>query len=51
MDMGPLGAALRDAPESARVIATGALREMFGKLATPAGVSMPYAAWIATGAR
>jgi SAM-dependent methyltransferase len=51
LEMGPLGAALRDAPESTKTVALDALRETFAKIATPNGVSLPFAAWIATGTR
>jgi SAM-dependent methyltransferase len=50
-EIGPAGAVLREAPESARAAAVGAIRELLAARATPNGVAMPYAIWIATGTR
>jgi SAM-dependent methyltransferase len=50
-EIGPAGALLREASESARAAATGAIRELLASRSTPNGVAMPYAVWIATGKR
>jgi len=49
--IGPAGALLRDAPEAARESARAAMRELLAARATPKGVALPYAVWIATGKR
>jgi SAM-dependent methyltransferase len=51
LQVGPVGAVLRDAPESARAAAGAAIRELLASRATPNGVALPYAVWIATGKR
>ncbi|HKC50945.1 MAG TPA: class I SAM-dependent methyltransferase [Myxococcota bacterium] len=51
LEVGPVGAALRDAPASARAAASAAIRELLAARATPNGVALPYATWIATGKR
>ncbi|MFI5317282.1 MAG: class I SAM-dependent methyltransferase [Myxococcota bacterium] len=50
-EIGPAGAILREAPEAARSAANAAIRELLASRATPDGVAMPYAVWIATGKR
>ena len=50
-EIGPAGALLREASHSARAAATAAIRELLAARATPNGVAMPYAVWIATGRR
>src|SRR5258705_203791 len=51
LEVGPVGAGLRDAPASARAAAGAAIRELLAARATPNGVALPYATWIATGKR
>lgn len=50
-EIGPVGAILREAPAAARGAALAAIRELLASRATPKGVAMPYAVWIATGVR
>ena len=50
-EIGPAAALLREAPEAARAAACAAIRELLVSRATPSGVAMPYAVWIATGKR
>ena len=49
--IGPAGTLLREAPEPAREAARAAMRELLAARATPNGVALPYAIWIATGKR
>ena len=51
IDIGPIGALLRDAPESARATARAAIREVLAPRATPNGVTLGSAVWIVTGTR
>jgi SAM-dependent methyltransferase len=46
MEMGPMAAALREAPEAARPKVMAAVREALAPYASPAGVKLGYAAWI-----
>jgi SAM-dependent methyltransferase len=50
-EIGPVGAILREAPAAARSAGLAAIRELLAGRATPKGVAMPYAVWIATGVR
>ena len=45
LNVGPLGAALRENPERAEMVAN-AVRDLLSKYATPNGVLMPAAVWI-----
>jgi SAM-dependent methyltransferase len=49
LQMGPAGAALRDAPSDARPKVTAAVREALAPYASDEGVRMGSAAWIVTG--
>jgi hypothetical protein len=48
MEIGPLGAVLREHPELTVVVAD-AVRDMLAAHLTPSGVVMPAATWIVTG--
>ena len=48
LQMGPAGAALREANEETRRRAAEAVRKALAPLVTPRGVVAPYSAWIAT---
>ena len=48
LEMGPMATALREAGESARPRVIAAVREALAPYSTPSGVSLPYAAWIAS---
>jgi SAM-dependent methyltransferase len=50
-EIGPVSRLLRDAPEAARKTASAAIAELVASRATPKGVSLGYAVWIATAAR
>jgi SAM-dependent methyltransferase len=50
-EIGPVGAILREAPAAARSGALTAIRELLAARATPEGVALPYATWIASGVR
>jgi len=45
LNLGPLGAALRENPERAEMV-VGVVRDLLSKYATPNGVLMPAAVWI-----
>jgi hypothetical protein len=45
LNVGPLGAALRENPECSETVAN-AVRDLLSKYATPNGVLMPAAVWI-----
>jgi SAM-dependent methyltransferase len=49
LQLGPVGALLREAGEGARDAVSGAIREVLGDFATPEGVRMDAAAWLVTG--
>jgi SAM-dependent methyltransferase len=49
LQIGPLGAALREAGAAKRSLVALAVREAVAPFATPAGIRMPAAAWIVTG--
>ncbi|HTO54625.1 MAG TPA: class I SAM-dependent methyltransferase [Myxococcota bacterium] len=51
VEIGPVGAQLRDAPESTRRNAAAAIREALAPHAGPQGVTLGCAVWIATGTR
>ena len=50
-EMGPVGAALAQAPEAVRAAVAASIREVLAARATPKGVALGYATWIATGNR
>ncbi|HTO68779.1 MAG TPA: class I SAM-dependent methyltransferase [Myxococcota bacterium] len=50
-EIGPVGAVLREAPADGRAAASAAIREVLASRATPKGVSLAYATWIASGTR
>jgi SAM-dependent methyltransferase len=50
-EVGPAGALLREAAPAVRATALAAIREVVAARATPNGVEMPYAVWIASGVR
>jgi hypothetical protein len=51
LQMGPAGAALRDAPKDLRAKAADAVREAIAPFHGDAGVRMPAAAWLFTAVR
>ena len=51
LQAGPTGAALREAPESARARVPEAVREAIAPYATPQGVRMASASWVVTAVR
>jgi SAM-dependent methyltransferase len=51
IEIGPVGAQLRDAPESIRRNAAAAIRDALAPHAGPQGVALGCAVWIATGTR
>jgi SAM-dependent methyltransferase len=51
LEIGPVGALLRDATQRTKTDAAAAIREVLAPRATPQGVSLGYAVWIATGTR
>jgi SAM-dependent methyltransferase len=50
-EIGPVGAVLREQPERVKSAALAEIRELLASRATPDGVALPYATWIATGKR
>jgi SAM-dependent methyltransferase len=51
LELGPTGRLLADAEPEAREAVAGAVREALAPFATPEGVRLPYAAWVATASR
>jgi len=49
LQMGPLGAAMRDVSDAARPLVATAVRDAVSPFSTPQGVRMQAAAWIVTG--
>jgi hypothetical protein len=50
-EMGPVGAALAQAPENVRGAVAGSIREVLAARPTPKGVALGCAVWIVTGNR
>jgi SAM-dependent methyltransferase len=50
-EMGPVGAALAQAPENVRAAVAGSIREVLAARQTPKGVALGCAVWIVTGNR
>jgi len=51
MEMGPVGAAVAQAPESVRKAVAGSIREVLARHQSAKGVALGSAVWIVTGTR
>ena len=49
LQIGPLGAAMREAGNDKRALVAAAVRDAVAAFSTPQGVRMPAAAWFVTG--